>query len=212
MPRFHAVASTVAVSACAVMVAACGGGKHTAAPVAPPTTAATTTTTTIPPVTYTVQRGDTLSKIAKQFGGTVEALVAANHIANANTVAQGQVLVIPTPPTTAPSPSSSSSIATTTSLPAGPAALVISPSHAQVGNVFNIKLTGAKSGEAVTFEIDSPGGRKTTGQPHTAEADGSVEASYLTTQANGPGQYTVIATGNLGTSARGTFSIDPATA
>ena len=210
MPRFHAVASTVAVSACAVMVAACGGAKHTAAPVAAPTTAATTTTTTIPPVTYTVQRGDTLSKIAKQFGGTVEALVAANHIANANSVAQGQVLVIPTPPTTAPSPSSS--IATTTSIPAGPVALDISPSHAQVGNVFNIKLTGAKSGEVVTFEIDSPDGRKTTGQPHTAAADGSVLASYLTTQANGPGQYTVIATGSLGTSARGTFSIDPTTA
>jgi LysM repeat protein len=158
-----------------------------------------------------VKRGDTLSSIAKQFGGTVADLVAANHIVDANTLTQGQVLVIPTPPTTAPSPTTALSIATTTTtVVVGSPALVLSPSHAAVGNVFNIKLTGAKPGEAVTFEIDSPDGRKFTGQPHIAAPDGSVTASYLTTQGNGPGQYTVIAKGNHGTTARSTFTIDRA--
>jgi len=206
----------VAVSTCAVLAAACSGGGHphltTAATVAPTTTAVVTTTTT-PPVTYTVKRGDTLGSIAKQFGGTVDALIAANHITQANLITEGQVLVIPTPPTTvAPATSIAPAAATTsTAIPAGPAALDITPAHATVGNVFNFKVTGAKPAEAVTFEIDSPDGRKSTGQPHIASAQGEVLASYLTTQDNGPGVYVVIATGTLGTSVRSSFAIDPPT-
>jgi LysM repeat protein len=45
--------------------------------------------------TYTVKSGDTLSKIAKQFGVTVDALVKANNIANPNLIKLGQVLKIP---------------------------------------------------------------------------------------------------------------------
>ncbi len=216
MPRFPAVAKTVALGACAVLVAACGSShKATASapPATPPTTVAITTTTT-PPVTYTVKRGDTLSNIAKHFGGTIEALVAANHLVDANSLTQGQVLTIPTLPTTTPSSTTIPLVVpTTTTLPVATVVptLVLTPAHAQVGNVINIKLTGAKPSEAVTFEIDSPDGRKSTGQPHTADADGSVTASYLTTQGNVPGQYTVIASGSKATSARSTFTIDPPT-
>jgi LysM repeat protein len=223
VPRLRSVANRVAVGTCAALAAACGGGGHghlvTAASVAP-TTTVVVTTTTIPPVTYTVKRGDTLSSIAKHFGDTVEALVAANHIVEANLITQGQVLVIPPPPTPPPTttvgPSVSSTVAavpttTVAAVPAGPAALVITPAHAQVGNVFNFKVTGTKPDEAVTFEIDSPDGTKSTGQPHPASAKGTVLASYLTTQANGPGLYTVIATGSRGTSVRSSFRIDPPT-
>jgi stage VI sporulation protein D len=45
--------------------------------------------------TYTVQSGDTLSKIAKRFGVTVDAIVKANNIANPNLIKAGQVLKIP---------------------------------------------------------------------------------------------------------------------
>ena len=45
--------------------------------------------------TYTVQPGDTLTKIAKQFGTTVNTLVKANGIANADLIYAGQVLIIP---------------------------------------------------------------------------------------------------------------------
>lgn len=45
--------------------------------------------------TYTVKSGDTLSKIAKQFGVTVDAIVKANNIANPSLIRPGQVLKIP---------------------------------------------------------------------------------------------------------------------
>ncbi|MEP7357662.1 MAG: LysM peptidoglycan-binding domain-containing protein, partial [Anaerolineales bacterium] len=44
---------------------------------------------------YVVQPGDILSRIAFRFGVTVEDIVATNHMANANLLSVGQVLVIP---------------------------------------------------------------------------------------------------------------------
>ena len=46
------------------------------------------------PTTVTVQRGQTLTKIAADLHTTVAALVAANHLANANRVFAGQVLQV----------------------------------------------------------------------------------------------------------------------
>ncbi|MDE3089575.1 MAG: LysM peptidoglycan-binding domain-containing protein [Chloroflexota bacterium] len=45
--------------------------------------------------TYTVQSGDTLYAIARKFGVTVDSIVKANNIANANLIKPGQVLTIP---------------------------------------------------------------------------------------------------------------------
>jgi LysM repeat protein len=45
--------------------------------------------------TYVVQPGDTLARIASQFGTTVAALQSANNIANPNRIFVGQVLVLP---------------------------------------------------------------------------------------------------------------------
>lgn len=47
------------------------------------------------PETYTVQRGDTLSAIAKHYGVNVDDLAHENHLSNANKIAVGQVLKIP---------------------------------------------------------------------------------------------------------------------
>lgn len=47
------------------------------------------------PGTYTVQRGDSLAKIAQRFGVDVYALCNANNIRNCNVIRGGQVLVIP---------------------------------------------------------------------------------------------------------------------
>jgi LysM repeat protein len=46
-------------------------------------------------VTYTVQRGDSLSRIAARFGANMYAIASANNITNLNLINVGQVLVIP---------------------------------------------------------------------------------------------------------------------
>jgi LysM repeat protein len=54
-------------------------------------------TPTPPPTTstHTVQRGETLSAIARRYGVSVQALVWTNNIANPSLILPGQVLVIP---------------------------------------------------------------------------------------------------------------------
>ena len=47
------------------------------------------------PQTYTVQRGDSLAKIAAKFGVSVDALCQANSIRNCNVIHKNQVLAIP---------------------------------------------------------------------------------------------------------------------
>lgn len=45
--------------------------------------------------TYRVRRGDNLTRIARHFGVSVQALVYANNIHNPNRIFAGQVLCIP---------------------------------------------------------------------------------------------------------------------
>jgi len=60
---------------------------------------ATSTPEPTPPpiavITYTVQAGDTLGKIAAEFGVTVEEIIEANDIEDPSLINVGQVLVIP---------------------------------------------------------------------------------------------------------------------
>jgi LysM repeat protein len=70
----------------------------TPAPTATPVPTAAPTATPVPaptPRTYVVAEGDTLAEIAQQFGTTVEAIQAANGIADPNAISVGQVLTIP---------------------------------------------------------------------------------------------------------------------
>lgn len=57
--------------------------------------AATTPATPVSGNTYTVQVGDTLSTISQQTGVSVDAIMAANNLSNANIISVGQQLVIP---------------------------------------------------------------------------------------------------------------------
>jgi LysM repeat protein len=64
----------------------------------PPTSEPAPTATPTPATsTHTVQRGETLSAIARRYGVTVQALVWTNNIANPSLIVPGQVLVIPGP-------------------------------------------------------------------------------------------------------------------
>lgn len=44
---------------------------------------------------YIIKSGDTLSKISRIYGVTVQQLVDANHIKNPNLIYTGEVLIIP---------------------------------------------------------------------------------------------------------------------
>lgn len=61
---------------------------------------------TAPSIIYIVRAGDTLTAIARRYGTRVEALVAANGIANPGLILIGQELVIPVLPETANTASS----------------------------------------------------------------------------------------------------------
>jgi LysM repeat protein len=99
--RASASASTVVVL---LIVGACGSAgqgttptRETPLPPLPTVTTTTTPTTTLPAF-YVVQRGDTLTSIAKRFRLSIAALVAANHLANPDKVLAGQRLALPRPP------------------------------------------------------------------------------------------------------------------
>lgn len=70
---------------------AASGSAATAAPAA----ATTTTTATTPARTHRVVAGDTVSALAKRYGTTVSAIVAANKLDSRATIRIGQTLTIP---------------------------------------------------------------------------------------------------------------------
>ena len=109
----HRIRLSIALllSSLGLLAAACGGSAGDDEP-APPDVAAVFTATMPNPLpepiivgetqgvavggtTYTVQPGDSLFTIAQQFGTTVEALIAANDLADPTALDVGQVLVIP---------------------------------------------------------------------------------------------------------------------
>lgn len=57
-------------------------------------TSTNTSTSTNGSVTYTVKKGDTLTKIAKAYNTTVNAIAELNNIANVNLIYEGQKLII----------------------------------------------------------------------------------------------------------------------
>ena len=152
------------------------------------TVVSSTTTTTPGPITYQVKRGDNLTALARFFGVAPSTLAAYNHLGNEDQLTVGQILEIPRRP---------------------PIQLVVTPAHAAPGDAVTFNLTGAQAGETITFEVDAPGGGKFTGPPHNAADDGSVSATYQISLSDASGIYTVVATGNQGTSVRVTFRIDP---
>ncbi len=77
------------------------------APTAVPTATAIPQPTPTPTPTvniYTVVSGDTLSKIAQQYGVTVDDIVSANKLQSRSILSVGQQLVIPPPPPAPPKP------------------------------------------------------------------------------------------------------------
>jgi LysM domain len=125
-----------------------------------------------------------LTAIARFFGVSSAAIAAANQLGGGDRLTEGQMLQIP------PSP---------------PAGLNVTPPDGIAGMVFTFTVTGAKVGEAVTFQVVGPDGIF-AGSPHTAAQDGSVSASYRT-DSDAAGKYDVVATGDRGTSLRSSYRL-----
>ncbi len=70
--------------------------RSTAVPLYQPTLTTATPTVTPTPIIHVVQRGETLSGIAAQYGVSVEALQVVNGIENPLLLREGQELIIPT--------------------------------------------------------------------------------------------------------------------
>jgi len=170
-----------------------GGGNestHSDAESASAQLVAPTTTTAPPPTTrpqinYQVQRGETLTVLARRFGVSIDAIVAANHLANKDQVAEGQLLVVP---------------------PSALVILAITPATATTGRSVQVKLSGCQPSESVTFVIDSPTA-SFTGPAHSAPADGTVTTTYSVAVDAPLGTYTVTAKGDRGTTAQATFVV-----
>jgi LysM repeat protein len=81
------------------LVIPAGGAAPTSAP---PDQAATPAPPALPDnsTTYVVQRGDNLAAIARQYDVALSDIVAANNLSNPSLIFAGQVLSIPTGPTT----------------------------------------------------------------------------------------------------------------
>jgi LysM repeat protein len=171
----------------AMVLAACGSDSRDAASstTMPSRTTVAPTTTTAAPVTYQVKRGDTLTSIAAFFGLSNATLAEANQLGNQDQLTEGQILVIP---------------------PTPPPQVTVTPDVGHAGDTFTLTLTGAKADETITFEIDGPGPGTFTGSPHKASPEGGVTARYQSS-GDDPGKYTVVASGDRGTSARASYRL-----
>ena len=123
----------------------------TAAPPPAPTTAApppapTTAAPASGGLTYTVQSGDTLAAIADRFNVTVDEIISANNIQNADVISIGQQFVIPTGSGgatgagTASSGASTSGATGTTSADGSTYTVASGDTLASIANRFNISL------------------------------------------------------------------------
>jgi nucleoid-associated protein YgaU len=117
LPRVAVLAGAVGIAALALFMLPAllgigGGGAASPSPSASrPVVSANPTSTTAPAPSaqvYIIKEKDTLSKVAKRFGMTLEVLLAANpEIKNADKISVGQQIIIPSPSDVAASPAAS---------------------------------------------------------------------------------------------------------
>jgi hypothetical protein len=107
---------------------------------------------------------------------------------------------------------STTTSAPSTTVPKPVASIEVRPTQGLVGATFTLIGTGFKPGETVTFTVvfPDPAHAPFTGQPHKTTPDGAVQTTYRATPGNPNGTYTVKATGDMGTTGEGQFTLGPA--
>ena len=117
LPRLAVLAGAIGIAALtlfmlpALLGVGGGGGGASPSPSARPSASASAVPTVKPgptPQVYIVKKGDTMSKIARNFGVTVEQIMEVNpEIKDPNKIALGQQIVIPASAPGATSPAAS---------------------------------------------------------------------------------------------------------
>lgn len=127
--------------------------------------------------TYTVVKGDTLSKIAKMWGTSVQAIAEANGIKNVNLIQVGQKLIRPTAPQSTPQTPSTAKdekIPTETTWRAQVATQSL-PLNIRAGAGTNYRVVGQLARNSyVTIE-----GENKNGWYKLADGRGYVSANYI---------------------------------
>lgn len=114
-----------------------------------PTRTHTPTPTATQSVTYVVQAGDQLLKIARKFGTTVAAIKTANHLPN-DTIYIGQILIIP-PPALTSTPKAT--------FPPGSNTYVVQPGDQllKIARAYGVTLAALKAANGLTSDLIVPG-------------------------------------------------------
>lgn len=120
------------------------------------------------PDLYVVRDGDTLLSIARRFGTTVQALLAANPaIGDPNRIQVGQVLLIPRAGFRTPTP------------PAGVPSVSLAPSSGPPGTLVQVLGAGFSPGVPVSILLGPDLGRLTVVATATADVQGRVSATVV---------------------------------
>ncbi len=94
-PHYALQHNDIYVDDASLVVAGAAGPTTGDSPAPAPTSAPTAVPTPVSGFRYVVQRGDNYYRIARRFGVTVQAIYAANNVANPNLLYAGSVLIIP---------------------------------------------------------------------------------------------------------------------
>lgn len=132
----------------------------------------TATETTPTEVVYTVQSGDTLSEIAKQYNTTVARIVAYNGLANANNIQAGQQLKIP--PADYEVPADTTEQTTTTTTPETTAPETTTTTETTTPETTTSAETTTPPETSVTDPVDTTAPAETT---TSTETTGTPETS-----------------------------------
>ncbi|PKG21723.1 C40 family peptidase [Niallia nealsonii] len=135
--------------------------------------------------TYVVKKGDTLSRIAKQYSTTVTNLKTTNNLAS-DTIYINQKLNLSENTIQKKSSAASSSIETKTTTAAKTYTIVSGDTLSKIANKFSISLSDLKSWNNITSNLIFPGNRLVVSKPaNTANLNtSSVSTSTTTTTTN----------------------------
>lgn len=130
--------------------------------------------------TYTVKKGDTLSRIAKEYSTTVTNLKSTNKLAS-DTIYINQKLTLPEKSIQNQTSAAKSSTKTKKAIAAKTYTIVSGDTLSKIANKFSITLTDLKKWNNITSDLIFPGNTLVVSKPTNTTNTNSAPASTTTT-------------------------------